>query len=118
MIPLEKLVINIEQAKHLKELGVAQSSRYYWVNCYSGEPINKWKLVPAIDRDTAYAYSSNYAAFSISEMVVIIEDGIGFEAIIEDAAIINFKNYCYKQLCAFIKSIGNMEDINFVINDA
>lgn len=148
MIPLENLVINIEQAKHLKELGVAQSSRYYWVNCYSGEPINKWKLVPAIERDTACAYTSNYAAFSISEMVFILEKDItlnfcdishgwsgrnlskdkgkyGFYCLggygcgkEEECSGLTFRDYCYKQICCYIENISSKKDINDIINDA
>lgn len=73
MVAIEKQVLTLPQAKHLKELGVEQDSMFYWINCYSGEPINKWKIVSREERNQYRGIISSYSAFTISEMAVMVE---------------------------------------------
>lgn len=71
MIPIENLCITLEQAKKIKELGVEQDSHFYWINCYSNAPINKWKIVSKNEKDKYGCMCVSYSAFTIGEIVFI-----------------------------------------------
>lgn len=73
MIAIEEQVLTLPQAKNLKELGIKPTSIFYWINCYSGEPIDKWKIVSREEWKQYGNIISAYPAFSISEMAIIVE---------------------------------------------
>lgn len=79
MIPIEKQVITLEQAKTLKELGVEQDSLFYFINCYMNSPIDKWKIVFKDEKEKYRGICECYSAFTIGELRYMIFENIDVE---------------------------------------
>lgn len=65
ILPLEKQVSTLESSKILKELGVPQSSLFYWadVSNVKGNPGHKWVILNGnCDK------LENYSAFTVAEL--------------------------------------------------
>lgn len=73
MIPIEKLCITLEQAKHLKDLGVVQESYFYWGKYDSEEHKREWTIVSKETKDFYEGNDETYSAFTIGEMYVALE---------------------------------------------
>lgn len=67
MIPTEKLVITVEQAKKLEELGIEQDAHFYWARYESSE----WHVVDKGTRDFYEGMDETYAAFTIGELIIM-----------------------------------------------
>lgn len=72
---LENQVVSLNQAKKLKELGVAQNSLLSWLD-YSENPHGPkivWSSMMAFEKDPTYVY----AAFNVAEMGVMLPKAFG-----------------------------------------
>lgn len=69
ILPLEKQVSTLESSKILKELGVPQSSLFYWadVSNVKGNPGHKWVILNGnCDK------LENYSAFTVGELGIFL----------------------------------------------
>lgn len=72
MIPLERQVCSLGHARKLRDLGVAQESAFYWINCLAPHP-DEW-IVRSVD----YGYSAEMmhrrvAAFTVAELGLLLD---------------------------------------------
>lgn len=98
MIPIEKQVITLEQAKRLKELGVEQDSLFYWVKRCNGEGFSVMYKVFVWSDDVIERYS----AFTIGELQSMIYEDVSVKDSFEDIEY-------------FITTYGDIERFNRII---
>lgn len=53
---MKEQLVSFETAKLAKEKGFEESCEKLWANYYSGEPLNKWKLIDEVSDITGIAF--------------------------------------------------------------